>query len=55
MNRTPNITPTTRPAVNLDAHANLDIKLDGWSGATAVGFICAALVTAYGLFLKFRS
>ena len=45
----------THPDIKLDAHANLDIKLDGWHGVAGVGIICTALVAALGLFLKFKA
>ena len=50
------IDPGSRqPTVSADAKVNLDIRLEGWPGATAVGFLGAALVAICGLFLKFRS
>ena len=50
-----NSNPDTRPNIDLDAHANLDIKLDSWQGTTAVGLICVAVVTIFGLYFKFKA
>ena len=51
-----NTSANTHPRTNIDAHAhaNLEIKLDGWQGSTAVGFICIAAVAIFGLYFKFR-
>ncbi len=42
------------PNIALNGHANLDIKLDGWPGVTAVGIIGATLIAITALFLKFK-
>ena len=50
------IIPSTKPAPNIDLNgrANLDIKLDGWSGTAAVGIIGATLIAITALFLKLK-
>ena len=51
------IIPGSRPTPNIDlnGHANLDIKLDGWPGTAAVGAIGVTLIVITALILKFRA
>ena len=44
-----------KPRINVDAKANLDIKLDGWQGTAAVGFLGLVAVIISGLYFKSRS
>ena len=47
--------PGNRRPLSANAHANLDIRLEGWPGTAAVGFLSAAFVAVVALWFKSRS